>query len=95
MNKRSLGLLCAINLALLVTLAVITFTSQPAVAQFGLRGDYAMIAGQVTGREPAAVYILDLKSQRMASVIFDSRNNRLEVIAGREVSNDLRARHDR
>lgn len=95
MNRRSLSVLFTLNMVLLAVLAMITLTSEPAAAQFGLRGDYTMIAGEVTGREQAAVYILDLKTQRMASVLFDSRNNRLQVVAGRDVSNDLRVRHGR
>jgi len=96
MNKRSLGVLVVINFVLLSGLAVTFLAGQRAQAQFGLQGDYMMIAGEVTGRaQQAAVYILDLKSQRMATVMFDSRNQRLQLIAGRNVSNDLEARHGR
>lgn len=91
MNKRSLGMLIGLNLVLLAAVTLSVFINQPASAQFGLPGDYVMVAGDVTGRKQAAVYILDLKSERMAAVMFDSRNQRLEVIAGRELSNDMRA----
>jgi hypothetical protein len=96
MNKRSLGILVALNLLLLIGLAVVSLTSQPAAAQFGMRGDYAMIAGKATGRdELAAVYVLELKSQKMIALMFDSRNKKLETIAGRVVSHDMRAMDSR
>lgn len=96
MNKRSLGVLVALNALLLIGLAVVSLTSQPAVAQFGMRGDYAMIAGQATGRDDqAAVYILELKSQKMIALMFDSRNKKLQTIAGRVVGNDMREMHGR
>jgi len=96
MNKRSLGILVALNALLLIGLAVVGLTSQPAVAQFGMRGDYAMIAGQVTGRDDqAAIYVLELKSQKMIALMFDSRNKKLQTLAGRVVGNDIREMHGR
>ncbi len=90
MNKRLMNGLIAVNALLLVALVVVGWTPQPVAAQFGMRGDYTMIAGNVTGRKgQAAIYLLDLKSQRMAAVVFDSRTKKLETIAGRVVSKDL------
>jgi hypothetical protein len=89
-------MLLAINLLLLVALAVVNLSPQPAAAQFGMRGDYVMISGAATGsNDTAAIYLLDLKSQRMAALLFDSRSKKLRTIAGRVVSNDLRARGGR
>ncbi len=91
MNRRSLGALVAINAILLAALVVVSLSAAPAIAQFGLRGDYVMVAGDVTGRsDQEAVYILDLKSQKMITLLFDTRTNKLEPVAGRLVSNDLR-----
>jgi len=96
MNRHSLGALLALNVVLLVTLAIVSLTAQPAAAQFGMRGDYIMIAGEVAARSnQAAVYILDLKSQKMAAIMFDSRSKKLQAIAGRVVSNDMRPKHGR
>jgi len=95
MNKQSIGMLLGLNVVLLIALALTTLTVTPAVAQFGQRGNYVMISGEATGRETAAVYLLDLKSQKMAAVMFDSRNKRLQFIAGRDVTNDMQARHGR
>ena len=93
MSKRSVGALLVINVVLLTALAVVSLTTQPAQAQLGMRGDYAMIAGQVQGNaNVSVVYILDLKSQRIAAITFDSRTKKLQTIAGREVQNDLRAK---
>ena len=50
-----------------------------------------MVSGRVTGRESqAGVYIMELKSFRMAAVLFDTRSKRLHKIAGREMGEDLR-----
>lgn len=96
MSRRSLRVLLTVNVLLLAALAVVSFSSGPVSAQLGMRGDYVMIAGAVTGRsDQDAVYIFDLKSQKVAALLFDTRKNRLQPIAGRVVSNDLRAGVDR
>jgi len=90
MNRRSLAGLILINAVLLASLVVAAFSPQPASAQFGGGGgDYLMIAGNVTGRDAqAAVYIIDMRSGRVAAIMFNGSNNTLELIAGRNVSDD-------
>ena len=49
-----------------------------------------VIAGEVTGRSnQQAVYVLDLRNQRIAALLYDSRSKRLEPVAGRNISGDL------
>lgn len=95
MKKNSLGGFIALNVTLLVTLLVVmVLPGGPAQAQRGRgRGDYVMVSGRVTGRSnQAGIYILELKSSRMAAVLFDSRSKRLQTIAGRNLTNDLARR---
>lgn len=90
MNKRSLGVLAAVNIALLVGLWVVGYTVRTANAQLGGRGDYAMIAGQATGSaDLAVVYVLELRSQSLVALTFDTRTNKLQVIDTRQIANDL------
>jgi hypothetical protein len=93
MNKRSLAALIALNVLLLVALAVTLATPEPAQAQFGAAGrQYLMIAGEVAGRSSqAAVYIIDTQSTRMVAVLFNSNNNTFEFVAGRTVGDDVAA----
>ncbi len=90
MNRRSLAGLILINAVLLASLVVAAFSPEPAAAQFGSGGgEYLMIAGDVTGRDAqAAVYIIDMRSGRVAAILFNGSNNTLELIAGRNVSDD-------
>lgn len=89
MNKRSLAGLILINAVLLASLIVTGFSPAPAQAQFVGGGQYLMIAGDVTGRDAqAAVYIVELQTGRIAAIMFNGSNNTLEIIAGRNVSED-------
>ena len=90
MNRRSLAGLILINAVLLASLVVAAFSPEPASAQFGgAGGQYLMIAGNVTGRDSqAAVYVIDMRSGRVAAILFNGSNNSLEFIAGRNVSED-------
>ena len=89
MTHRSLALLIALNVILLATLALTTFSPTPATAQFGGGRSYTMIAGEVTGRSSqAAVYIIDLNSSAVAPIFFNGSNNKFEYFGGTVVSND-------
>ncbi len=92
MNRRSLGALIALNLVLVIALAMVSLTAQPAAAQFGGGSDYIMISGQVTGRQSQnVVYVVETNSARMIALFFNSANNQLSVIAGRDLGRDSRA----
>lgn len=92
MNQRSLATLIAINAVLLVAVVVSVFSPAPAMAQFGGGNQYLMIAGQAPQRQnQSLVYVIDLRSSRIITVLYNSGNQRLELIAGRVVGDDLRA----
>ncbi len=91
MNRRSLGALIALNLVLVIALAMVSLTAQPAAAQFGGGSDYIMISGRVTGRQSQnVVYVVETNSARMIALFFNSANNQLSVIGGRDLGRDSR-----
>ncbi|MCX5658286.1 MAG: hypothetical protein NTW19_01020 [Planctomycetota bacterium] len=81
MNRQTLGALVALNLVLVLALAIVGFTPQPAAAQNFVRPQYMMIAGEVPGRVEATIYVIELASSRVAAIIFRSSDNRFEVLA--------------
>jgi len=90
--KRAPGSLIVLNAALLIALVVVLVLPQdPATGQARRgRGSYTMISGAVTGREnQACIYIVETKSFQMAAVMFDSRSNRFQVMAHRNMLADL------
>lgn len=92
MNKRSLAALIVLNVALLAGVAVSLLAPAPAAAQFAGGGQYLMIAGQAPGREnQSLVYIIDMRSSAIVTLMVNTANNNVEVIAGRRVAEDMRA----
>jgi hypothetical protein len=82
MNRKTLRALAVLNIVLLIGLAVVGLTPTPAQAQLA-RAEYLMVSGEVVGRnQQAIVYIVDLASNRIAAVIFNSSNNKFQVVAG-------------
>ena len=79
--------LIALNAALLVLLAAVTFA--PAVnAQARARGQYAMVAGGVNNSQSSAVYIADTVNQELLVVTYDPIGKRLDGIAYRNLAAD-------
>lgn len=90
MNRRSLAALVALNIALLIALLVVHLSPSQALAQGGGRRDYIMLSGAVVGREAQEViYIIELRSSKMAAVIYNSATNTFEVAGARVLSEDL------
>lgn len=97
MGNRSFGALIALNVVLVVALAVVHLISPPVNAQaFGGAGDYMMLSGSVKGRtQQDIVYIVELNTARMVAVMFNSNTNELEVLGARDVTRDTQAGGDR
>jgi len=92
MDRRSLAALITLNLVLVISLAAVSLSPQPAVAQFGGGREYLMLAGEAVGRTSQnVVYIADTSSQILAAIIFNSSNNKFELVARRDLQNDSRA----
>ncbi|MEX2214082.1 MAG: hypothetical protein WD768_08145 [Phycisphaeraceae bacterium] len=91
MNRKSLGALVALNGVLLIALIMVAMLpARPAQAQFGGVA-FVMIAGEVTGQARFnCVYITELSSARMVAIMFNSANDKLEKLAGRELKNDVK-----
>lgn len=91
-SMRSVSALVMLNLVLLLSLVVLNFSADSASGQLGLRNEYVLIAGDITGKpDQAAVYILELKSQRMVAIAYDSRSRKIIPLGSRVISEDVRA----
>jgi hypothetical protein len=80
--------LLALNAALLVLLAVVTF-APTADAQVRARGRYAMVAGGVSGSMSSAVYIIDTVNQELIAVNYEHNTKRLIGIGHRNLTADI------
>jgi len=92
MNRKSLGALVALNAVLLMALVIVSLTPARTHAQLGgAAGNYVMLAGEVTGQKTMnAIYITELTSARMVVVMYNGGNEKLEVIAGRDLKADVK-----
>lgn len=91
MNRKALPALVALNVVLLMSLLVVSLTPSPAKAQFG-RARYVMISGQAQGQNQRnAVYIIEVNQAKMVAMMFNGGNNKLEIIAGRKLADDMKA----
>ena len=92
MNRKSLGALVALNAALLLAAAVLTFLPQPAEAQLGGGGgDYTMISALRSGRTARTIYILDTRNNIMLAVEPGGRNE-LKVVQYKDITGDFEGR---
>ncbi len=90
MNRKTLGALIALNAVLLAGLAAVCLTPKPAQAQGFAGSSYLMIAGDVTGREQqAAIYVIDVNTGQILSLMFNGSTNQWEAIAYKDVKGDL------
>ena len=87
-NAAIIALVC-INVGLLAW--VLQSSLSPAQAQT-IRGasDYLLLTGQL--RDGDAVYVVDLRTRRMASWKFDQRTKRLVQVRGRDLAIDFKKR---
>lgn len=79
--------LIALNAALLLVLAAVTFGST-ATAQNRGRGEYTMVAGGVPGSDAAAVYIVDVTNQEMIVMTWNNTTKLMDGVAYRNLAAD-------
>lgn len=93
MNRKTLGALVALNAALLLAVAALTFNPSPASAQFtGGGGEYTMIAAQRAGQSASAVHIFDTKRGVALTIEPNHRSKgEMTVIAFRDITKDFKA----
>ena len=91
MNRKSLQTLVAVNLVLLLALVFVTLAPTPAKAQFA-GAQYIMVAGPTAGRaQQDVVYIIELQTARMIAMFYNSANDKIDVIAGVNLMDDIQA----
>jgi hypothetical protein len=85
--------LIALNLALLTILAIMTFsplaTGQP--TQVRARGQYSMVAGEITGGTPHVVYVTDANNREMIAIRWNNSRRTLDGIGFRDLNADAKA----
>jgi|GEM_PF-1514107 len=95
MNRRTLSVLIALNIAISAALAGTFFMpAQDAEAQaFGTtKRSFTMIAGQATGRpQNSVIYVIDANSGDMVATFYNSATNTFEGLGARSVAEDMRA----
>lgn len=91
MNARTLAALVLLNVVLLAAVIVTAFTPQSAHAQLGAAGDqYLLISGETPQpRQQAAVYVLNVNTGQIVSLVFNSANDEVQVIDRRNVTEDI------
>ncbi len=91
MNRKTLGALIALNLALLGAMAALSFTPRAQGAAM-VRGDYTMISANVAGRDSQAmIFVTELRTGRIAAFFYNSAQNEYQQIDGRTISDDVTA----
>ena len=86
-SSTNIRALVALNAALLILLGVVTFA--PAVAaQQKARGEYAMVAGGVTGVTGSVVWIADTINQELIAVTYDHNTKQLDGLGYRNLATD-------
>ncbi len=93
MNHRMLVTLIVVNVLLLGGLLLSVLT-EPAHGQAapGRRGDFVMVAGMGSGRSQQVVYLLDMRSSRMAALLVTSSDQRFQVLDIRDLEQDTQLR---
>jgi hypothetical protein len=81
-------MLIGANVVLVAALAM-CWPTKSADAQFGAAANFSMIAGRTLGRQEEVLYITELSSGRMITVIFNGSNKRFEEIAGVDMKKDF------
>jgi len=88
MNKKQLRALLALNTVLLLALAAVALAPGAAAQSGRARAEYAMVAGQVQGREESVIYLVDTANQEMVALIWDRQRNNLMPIGKRNLIQD-------
>jgi hypothetical protein len=97
--------LLALNIALLLTLVLISVGTLPAPSgaaqptgrsnrdadrQARQRGEYALIAGRVQGAQVSGVYVLDSANRDLVALVWSRTRSRFEPVGYRSLVEDTR-----
>lgn len=90
-KRNTLGGLIALNLALVVILALVTFApSVQASGAAAAAGDYMIVGGRINGATSNAVYILDQRTGALMCFLYDRSTKKLKGLSVRSVANDAK-----
>lgn len=92
MKRYNLAGLVILNFALLAVLALMSFNTPPAQAQFGgARGgnNYVMVAGKTRGSTQDAVYVTDISRGAMIAVMYDQNKKNIIPVAAHNIGEDF------
>lgn len=98
MNRKTLGGLIVLNVALIALLAVLTLLPGQAQAQFagGRAGDYVMLASITPGRpQYETVVIVDMNNSAMFGLYYQVSRKQFVPVAFRNIAEDATARQGR
>ena len=79
MNRQTLAVLVVINAVLLAAFMVISFSPQPAQAQFAGRADYIMVSGRPSAGQQDVVYVMETTTGRVVALTYASANKKMEI----------------
>jgi hypothetical protein len=80
--------LLALNAALLLVMAAVTFAPAAGAQAGRARGEYLMVSGYINGSEPQLVYIVDGINQQMVAVRYRQDLRVLEGVSARNLRAD-------
>ena len=80
--------LLAINAALLMVMAIVTFAPSAGAQAGRARGEYLMVSGYINGSEPQVVFIVDAINQQMVAVRYRQDLKVLEGVSARNLRTD-------
>ncbi len=86
MKKRVLWALAALNLLLVVTLAVRMSGENQAVAQVNRPSDYILVPGEVGGGASAIVYVIDSSNGLLGAMTYDDAQKNLKTMPPLDLS---------
>jgi hypothetical protein len=91
MNKKTaLSLLVCLNLVVLTSILLCSYSVPAAYAQgTGLAGDYMVVAGEIRDQHDA-LYIIDVRNRLLHVLYFDLGTRRLRYAASRDLERDFR-----
>jgi len=91
MNKRSIPALIALNVVLLLALAMVSLAPAPANAQGFAAAKYLMVSGPTTGRgQQDVIYIIEMNTTRVVAGFYNASNDSWQVIGGTTMLGALR-----
>ena len=91
MNKRSIPALIALNVVLLLALALVSLAPAPANAQGFASARYLMVSGPTTGgSQQDIIYIIELNSTKVVAAVYNGSDDSWSLIDGTTMLGNLR-----